>query len=218
MDHVLMTCQGVAVGPIYLSPFQVRVGDYVCLHLPCAPFSAEEDLVVEVLTGKRPVAGLHLQGRVLKADPSWGQAGLIDFWQRLKWRVTGSPTALAWLCHHGRLTPAEALPRLQQWSINPHWRLNQLARTPKTLLGLEAAWARGAQLVVFTTVGCDPHGVAAARREVSAHLAHGAALELSYPFSQAGQLGYDCHPRANCFLAGFGSPSPADLTTMEGKK
>ncbi len=218
MAKSLLTCEGIAVGPIQLPLFQVKVGDYVCLHMPCPAFFAEEDLLIQVLTDQRPAAGLHLLGRVLWADPIWGKAGLRGFWQRLKWQVTGSPTALVWLCRAGRLTPADALARLERLGINPHWRLSQMARNPKTLLGLEAAWARGAQLVVFSLTGCDPRGVVEARREVSSHLGHGAAIELSFAFFQGGQLRRDCHPGAICFSVSRAAPSLAALTTMEEKQ
>jgi hypothetical protein len=80
----------------------------------------------------------------------------------------------------------------------PDCPISSLARNPRTLLGLEAAWARGADVVVFSTVGCDPAGVRAVYDAVAARLHRGAAIQLSYLFLQSRTMRRDCFPGSVC--------------------
>src|SRR5947209_592555 len=95
MNPVRISSEGCHVAGIWIPPFSLRQGEVVCLHMPCAPFSPEEDQVVEVLTGERPVPGLHLSGRVCWADRlSPRRRG---FFQGLRVRLFRPPLARDWL-------------------------------------------------------------------------------------------------------------------------
>jgi hypothetical protein len=78
------------------------------------------------------------------------------------------------------------------------WQVCRLPGNPKVVLGLQAAWALGAEAVVFSLVGLDPWGREKIHEAVRARLDRCAAIELSYEFVSNGQPGRDCMPSARC--------------------
>jgi hypothetical protein len=204
MQRVLISCTGVAVDSLWIPPFQLKVGELVCLHLPTPVVAREEEGLIQALSGKRPVPGLHLAGRVEHAFPPRSSGGLFHFFRPRH--------PVNWLRHSGGVSRSEAEGIVARLGLRPEWRLDQLARNPKTLLGLEAAWARGAEGVVFTTVACDPSGVRAVCEAVSARLGRCAAIHLSHAFLQSGQIKRDCFPGGSCLELTRQSSSPTSLT------
>jgi hypothetical protein len=166
--------------------------------------SEEENQLIQVLIGKRPVPGLQLHGRVEHAYPPSGRTGLLGILRPLR--------SVDWLRRSAGVSLAEANAIVARLGLNPAWRLDQLAGTPKTLLGLEAAWARGAEVVVFSAAGLDPLGTQQAFREVASKLDHGAAVYLSYSFLQNGQEKRECFPGGACIELISQSGSAPSLT------
>ena len=92
---------------------------------------------------------------------------------------------------------------LQRIGLDGDWPITSLAGNPRTLLGLEAAWARGADAIVFQTSGwCDPSGVRAAYAAVAGRLAYCPAIHLSCVSFQDGRPHWDCFPGAVCIQLG----------------
>jgi hypothetical protein len=172
--------------------------------MPCLSDSEEESQIIEILTGKRAVPGLHLHGRVDVAYRPSARAGLLG--------VFRPPRPVDWLRRSGGLSQTEAHAIVARLGLKPEWRLNQLAGTPRMLLGLEAAWARGADVVVFSTAGLDPLGTQEVFREVAAKLDKGAAVHLCYPFVQNGQEKRACFPGGSCIALINQSGSAPSLT------
>jgi hypothetical protein len=166
--------------------------------------SKEENQITEVLTGKRPVQGLHIHGRVDVAYRPSGRAGLLGVFRPLR--------PVDWLRHAGGLSQMEAEAIVARLGLKPQWRLNQLPGTSKTLLGVEAAWARGADVVIFSTAGLDPLGTQEVFRAVAAKLEKGAAIHLCYPFLQNGQEKRECFPGGPCIELLNESGSAASLS------
>ena len=190
MNPIRLSCDGMIIGSLVIPPFQLKAGEFICLHLPGPAGSKEEVQLIQILTGKRSVSDVHLSGRVLYASPATDRRGVFRFLRPLR--------PADWLHQIGGISPQEASAIVARLGIKPEWRLSQLARNPSTLLGLEAAWARGAEVILFSTTGCDPSGKRAVFDSVSGHLDRTAAIYLSLPFLQGGELKRDYFPGALC--------------------
>lgn len=190
MKPVRLSCRGIVVEGIWLPPFQLHVGQWVCLHMPCRAFSKQEQQLLEVLTGEHPVSGLSLSGRVYEASPPTSRSGLLG--------TLFQARVVDWLRRSAGISLGEARAILTRLHLPLGCRVGQVPWTPKTLLGLEAAWARGADVIVFRTAGLDPLGRQAVFDAVSSRLVQGAALHISYPFWSNGRSERTCSPGGSC--------------------
>ncbi len=191
MADLRLVCTGARAGTLFLPPFQLRLGELVCLHLPHPLPDESEDDLVRALTGQQGVNGLRLYGRVLSAFPaSDDRNGFLRLLRPLR--------ATAWLRRMGGLSPKEASAVLRRLCLERDWLLTQLAGNPRTLLGLEAAWAAGAEAIIFRTCGIDYSGKQTAYAAVVSRLADCPAIHLSRFFFQNGQAIRDCVPGARC--------------------
>jgi hypothetical protein len=211
MERLLVACEGITVGSLQVPPFELRAGRLVCLHVPGPADSADQFHLVQALTGARPLPGLRLFGRVEAAMPPTQPAGLLGLFRRL-------PRAATWLSRSAGIPAAEAeaiVARLVQATDERVGQLpiGHLPMNPRTLLGLEAAWARGADAIVFTTVGIDPRGYRLVFEAVSSRLPRCAAIRLSYARWTQGGWERACFPLGTCVelssLSGSASVAPA---------
>jgi hypothetical protein len=190
MGPVRLSCEGITVGALVIPPFQLGEGEWICLHIPGSSDAEEYDQLVQVLTGQRPVSHLRHTGRVVHADRPFHRAGWFG-WLRRVYPVD-------WLCQSAGVDRAEAEAITARLGLRPEWHIDQLAANPRALLGLEAAWARGAEVVVFSTSGLDPSGLRSVYEAVSAKLDRCAALQFSYPFVIDGRERRECLPGVRC--------------------
>jgi len=188
MKRLLLACAGSTVGSLALPAFQVRTGDLVCLHLPCPASSPADEAVSAALTGQRPQAGLSLFGRVRLVTPPCNPGGLIGLFYR--------PRTLNWLRRAAGLATAQAIVVRQ--GLDPTGRIGELSWQARILLGVEAAWARQADAIVFQTVGLGPSGREAVFAAVAARLLDCPAIHLSYPYWTQGRQERQCFHRATC--------------------
>jgi hypothetical protein len=207
MDRLLIACEGVTIDSLQVPPFELRAGSILCLHMPLSTWSKEEPLV-QALTGTRPMRGLRLFGRVCQAIPPVQPAGLTGLFHR--------PRAARWLQNKG-LSSAEAqavVARVAQRADGRVARLpiGQLPGNARALLGLEGAWASGADAVVFTTSGLDPRGRQAVCEAVCARLDRCAAVRISHAYWTEGRRERDCYPGSSCLELTAVSDSAAPLS------
>jgi hypothetical protein len=212
MNRLLFSCEGLTINTLRIPAFQLNAGDFVCLHMPCLAWSADEEQVVQVFTGKRVVPGVHLHGRVDWAYPAIQRRGLLSLFHR--------PRPVDWLRQSAGVARADAAAIVTRVALRTddrvgRLRLIELPGTPKALLGLEAAWARGANVVVFTTVGLDPLGVQAMFETAASHLPPGAAIYLSYEYITNGRMERNHFAAGVCMEVGKESLSTASLTPAE---
>jgi hypothetical protein len=187
MNPVRVSCTGIQVASVSIPPFELRTGEMVCLHLPAPQNSRADEYLIQLLTGARKTAGLQLLGRVVRAEPARHATGLRNLFRRQR--------VADWLGQFGESTPAEVLAILDRLGIRADTSVAQLPLTPCILLGLEAAWLRRAEVLVYSTAGLDPLGRAAVFQAVSAHLPECAALHLSYALRDGNRI---CPPGALC--------------------
>jgi hypothetical protein len=76
---------------------------------------------------------------------------------------------------------------LARHGIDDRHRLSCYAGTPRTLLGLEAAYRSGPDFVIFNTSGLDPLGEVAVEELVRTNLNRTAAIYLATPYISDGE-------------------------------
>lgn len=190
MGPLRFACESVPLDGLRLPPFQLHAGEALCLHLPPLKTWTEREQLVKALAGPDPVEGLTRLGRIIYAEPPQGRGGLCGLWP--------SPRIVDWLCRRAGLDAAEAREVVTRLGLSETRRVSHVAMNPRTLLGLEAAYARGAEVVLFSTAGCDPLGTRAAFEMVLARLHRCSAIHLSYPYTVNDEVQRACLPGARC--------------------
>lgn len=183
MSTTRLKCHGVSVGEWWVPSFELRDGECVTLVLPTGVVSAAEELTNR-FTGRVVSPDIESNGKVVVATPASGPRGIR------RWFADSS--ASGWLVRRGA-SREQAFNTLRRHNITPD-NLASLAQNPRTLLGLEAAWAQGARVLIFATTGCDPLGVLMAFDAVSQHLPTCPAVYLSFPTISAGEASNKVFP------------------------
>jgi hypothetical protein len=204
MNDLYLTCEGITVGGIGIPAFELRRGDFICLHMPCLCDSKEANLVVQALTGKEQVSGLQADGVVAQACPARGRAGLVGLFYH--------PRAVNWLRRTARIPLATAQATVARLGIGTEGRVPRLDWLSRNMLGLEAAWLSGADVVIFTTVGLDPLGRNTTFEAVAAHLGRSAAIHLSYTYWSHGLQERQCFPGTCCLELTQSASASASLS------
>jgi hypothetical protein len=169
----LLSCEGLSFGSIRLPRFEVGRRHAVCLRLPILS-EAEDRQLGALLSGRQSSPAVHLAGHVVWVRPAQNRGGILG---RFRWL-----RATDWLIREGGLSRAEAECVVERLARDPGVYVEMLAGNPRMLLALEAAYARGAEIIVFATRGCDPLGVEAIQEMVLSRLDCCSAIYLAYPF------------------------------------
>jgi hypothetical protein len=175
MESVCFSCEGFQLGPLAVPPLEVHRGELVCLHLPYLPSLVVQLQLIRLLTGVRRAPAVHCQGRIVWAEPAAARGGFLP-------HLFNRQSAIAWLCHTAGISRSEARAISERLGIDRHTQVEALSANPRNLLGVEAAWARRADAIVFSTAGCDFDGIRATYEAVLARLEQHAAIHLSYPY------------------------------------
>jgi hypothetical protein len=180
MSAPLIDCQGVSHGRITLPPFQLKRGDLLCLHRDGPSGCWSQDPLAQILCGTIPLSGLSISARIDYAEPAFMPPNLVSFFYH--------PRAAKWLQRHGRLPAAEAEAVVRRLDKELEGRIGRsrigyLPWVARVLLGLEAAWARGTEVLLFDVVGLDPLGRDRVFQAIAARGSRGAAVHFSYEYS-----------------------------------
>jgi hypothetical protein len=211
MNALRLECHGARVGRYFLPPFRLHLGEAVCLHVPFLSCSGDEKQLRGVLTEAEPIAGLEQHGPIAWADPVK--------WERRGFRVLfRDPTVAEWLQQTAGYSPRDALAVVERLGWRTDWRFSALPGTHRALLGLELTYARGCEIILFSTPGLDPAGIRAVHEFVSSRLAGCAAIQISH--LDIHQRRWDClqedrgtFPAATCLVFEPALGPAAPLTT-----
>ncbi len=193
MNRTRIHCQGMTVAGRNLPPFDLRGGDFVCLHMPDAVDWDAETKMAEVLCGKMPQSGLQVCGKVVSAL-YWTELPLRGGFLRMFRR----PRVAHWLHKRFGLSSSIVEDILRRHSWTKQTMIEQLPGTPKVLLALEAAWARSAEAIVFSASGLDPLGRQLIYKTIVPRLQDCPVIQLSHQFWTNGQYYRDCFPGVTC--------------------
>jgi hypothetical protein len=172
MVALRIACDGLTVGRLFLPPFQLHVGEYVCLRLPVeADFTKEKRLLVEYLTGARRASALSLFGVVQLVEPPVPRRGFLG--------LLRNPRMEAWLVRRG-LSLEEARDIARRHGIPVHQRIGATGWNERTLVALEAALALPGDVLVFELAGNDPQGVERAHQIVASRMNGRAIVEVTH--------------------------------------
>lgn len=179
---------GFTLGSLQVPAFSLAAGEWLSLLLPGPADSADAENLVAVLTAERRQPGVSVYGRVVHAvavQPPTGLRGLLPH-----------PHARNWLRREAGISTESAAAIIRKIGPRADNRVGRVPWTARVLLGLEAAWARGAETLIFTTVGLDPRGCATVFAAVQDRLAVCSAIHLSYPVMTNGRWERLCPPGA----------------------
>ena len=187
MSVTVLSCAGLCCGSTRIPAFQLRRGQAICLHLTS---STDQDRVIAVLTGEEKTPGIDLAGQVRWAEPPRIRRRFPRFFFRQR--------IVEWLQQAAKISEDQARDIMERLGLRPDWRIDEIPSNPRLRLALEAAWAHGADAVVFSTAGCDPLGVRDAFAAVAARLDRCSAIYLSNTYSCPGVTARDHFPGAVC--------------------
>jgi hypothetical protein len=157
--------------------------------MPCLSYSEEERLVIQLLTGELSDPNISHNGRIFLADAPICRAGLFGFF---RWPRVG-----AWLQKKAGISAPEAQAIATRLGLHSD-QVCRLPGNPRAQLGLEAAWARKADVLIFSTVGLDPLGRKSLFEAVLLRIDRCPAIHLSFQYWTQGRLERSCHPQARC--------------------
>jgi len=185
MSGVVMECRGFQAGNLLVPSFELGLGSAICLHLPDGHGSTAS--LVSGLSHPNPAIQLPVR---FARWPTHLRRGLLGFFREVR--------VVDWLCREASIDPSNALAIMARIPLSADSKLARLAGTPRVLLAIEAAYARGTQALIFTTGGLDPQGKDAVFSLVNRNLDRCAALYLSTPFSCNGLWDRSHFPGAKC--------------------
>jgi hypothetical protein len=175
MSTVCFSCPGFPVGALTIPPLELRAGELACLHLPYLQSQAEQQRLIRSLTRAGRETPAYAQGRIVWAEPAAAPGGFLP-------HLFNRQSAVAWLCRAGGVSRREARAISERIGIRQTVQVEQLPPTSRNLLAVEAAWARRAEVLIFTTAGCDFAGIRATFDAVRARRERSTAIHLSYPY------------------------------------
>jgi hypothetical protein len=177
---MILQCSGLQIGPIVLPSFDVSKGKAVGLAL-----EAEYGLLwceaMQILGGSRAHQAVSLAGRSTVICPQGLEPNVAS-------KQTGS--VYEHLLNEG-ISPDEARDILARMRLSADDNLGELQLTVWLLLQLEMSWTMGACLVVFSSSGLDPGGLATVFGEVFRHRASCSALDVFSIYSGQPTHWYD---------------------------
>lgn len=194
MTDLVLACRGFELGRSHVPTFEVRRGCVLTLQLP-ARFDSIDRLASH-LSGTVPRTEVDVRGRCVVAE----RAQPPHNWRR--W--FSDPFPGEWLIRRG-FTKQEATTIVAKHCIDDRHRLSQYAATPRTLLGLEAAYHLKPDLVIFDTSGLDPLGELAVYDLVRSNLHRISAIYLATSYLSEGVIHNRAMPGSDVF----------ELTTMK---
>ncbi len=203
-------CDGLQVGTWIIPSFTLSGGECVWLHLD-RWHAKEEKHLLALMSGRIAHTNLRFFGKPLLAP----LAAPNSRW----WRELILPeTPLRWLCRTTGITKLQAQAIVSKVGLDTEVPLCQLGSNPRKLLGLEAAWIQGADIVLFDTRGNDPVGVRTIFDAIASMLEQGAAaIYLSYPMISGSGVPYprECPAGAKCLEVTVTSASPASAAPSQ---
>jgi len=174
MAIVRLSCQGFQVRRLWVPSFQVSEGEFVCMHLPPECTAEEQEELMEKLSSGRNAPGLSFLGTATLADRARAKRGFL-------W-LARNPAIVDWLTQSDGVTRDQALEILKRWNEPPGRKIGVMQWNPRTLIGLDAAFRRGANIVVFDTSGNDASTIQAAYDLVASNLSSHAVIYISHHY------------------------------------
>lgn len=189
MSEPRLRCLGVGTDSLRLPAFELSAGQRIDLRLPAPLVWKQRDALIDLLTGKVGSNQVRIKGRALWAEPPQIASGLLA--------PLRSATARDWLATAGALSPEASMQQITRWQVcEPNERVCRLAMNPRVLLAILAAWGKGAEVLIYSTTGCDPMGKKKIHETVGARTDVCPAIHLSYPAVSNGIESFDSVPEA----------------------
>jgi hypothetical protein len=178
-SHAHLLCEGLNIGKCRVPAFEIHAGEMIKLEFP-ARRAIDQRALLGVLSAPSPAGPIRAAGKVIvvgKPRSRWEFVELFHRQTAVEWlcKQTGLPReqALRWL-------QADACPWLRRENITPQTPIAYMAGTPRKLMGVQAAFAMRADVVLFDTEGLDPLGVRDVLFGVAGQLGDSSAVYLTW--------------------------------------
>ena len=176
---------GFELCSLHFPAFQLCAGEAITLSLPNQAHVDQQE-IMQYLTGQRRLSGLSMRAKVVLATPASPSFSLRNWFR--------SPTPFDWLQKNTHLVNSQIREILAKHGLERNLPLNRYAGTPRALLGLEAAYANGPEIILFSTGGLDPRGRQKIFQTVTENLPKCAAIYLAWPYHCQGDERHDVLP------------------------
>lgn len=193
MASVQLESLGFEIGSLSFPPFLLRGGEAITLYLPMHT-EVDQQHFVQCLIGRQRPPGLVIHASVLLAMPAKPSSSWLG-WLR-------SQTPFDWLRKNTPLNKDQIHDILNKHELERNLPLSNYAGTPRALLGLEKAYALGAEVVIFSTSGLDPLGFQRVFRTVEEHLPECSAIYMAPPYLCQGIERHNQFPGSLCLAVG----------------
>jgi hypothetical protein len=198
MNPICLISEGIRLGEIDVPAFELRRGEALCLHVPSLLSEATRFRLIYALAGNQPVSEIRPVCRVVYAEHATSRRwGITHLFRRM--RMT------EWLQHEAGVSPqtAQAIREecrtiLGDKDFSEDWPISHIPGDARALLGLQAAWAAGAEVIVFHLIGLGALGSEKLYEVIRARLDRCAAIELNHEYLTQGRRERDCMPGARC--------------------
>jgi hypothetical protein len=174
-----VTCDGLIIGRCRVPSFEARAGELIKVEFPHDRVAEQRELL-SLLSARHPRGPIRVAGKVVVVEKPRSRWEFVEMFHR--------QTALEWLCKRTGLPQEEAMPWLQAdrcpWlersRVTPDAPIAYMAGTPRKLMGVQAAFAMRADVVLFDTEGLDPLGIRDTLTAVAAQLGNSSAIYLTW--------------------------------------
>jgi hypothetical protein len=183
-------CDGAVIGNWEIPPFQLHTGDLLCLKVPGPCDSQQIKLLGRALTGRAQVSGLRLNGLVVHAAAPASRYRFLG--------LVPPPCPSQWLQRTVGMSLEKARALVAALGIRDDVSIGRLSATDRELLGLEAAFASRASVVLCATSGLDPIGLERVSAAVTGRLLTCSAIWLSHPYTIDSREEYFCPAGGAC--------------------
>jgi hypothetical protein len=165
MSGTRLACDGTKVSTVWVPSFEVSTGEYVGLADTTTSHEQLHELSL-VLAGLRPTTTVRVTGKSAMI-----LAGVEGVNPKQLHTISDFATALGM----SRTASERAFAEIGLEADLPY---GSLQLTPRLRLRLRSAWSQGAELVVVSTAGLDPLGIASIVADVSTMLTKCCAVHV----------------------------------------
>jgi hypothetical protein len=164
-------CEGFHVGKYCVPAFQIHRGEIVRLDVPNTHALPFEELR-RTLGDQVSQGSVHAVGKVALIDWIVPRSAFLELFHRQR--------AIEWFCLQTHLPAADARAWIERVGLEPDVPIAHLAGgTPRRLLAIQAALAKGADVIIFDTAGLDPMGLRRAWSALSEQIGESAAVWIT---------------------------------------
>ena len=184
INKYILTNAGTQVGKVYLPTFNLKVGNFICIHWLLPYNSIEEKLLDDLLFKKKNLPSFKVGCKIARIKPIPLEN---NFWHIL---FNNKKNIFEFLSNKLDKNLVDLERVCKQIGIDTYAKIYSLSLTQRVLVSIEVSYYQKYKIILLDTAGLDPVGVQRIYQSISEKLDQIAVLHLSYPTI----------PQRNCYL------------------